>query len=285
MSALLCPRQLTIKMGTTVRSKQRIAANFSRAASSYDMAATLQKRVATKTIEALPCQLGSWRRTQSRILDLGTGTGIHTEALANKYVDAHVIGMDLAMGMLQFARQQINHPRITWCSGDIESLPLQPNAVDLVYSSLAIQWCCFDQVLHEVDRVLKPGGLFVFSTLSAGSLQELDTAWQRIGENGRVNSFDRSANALQSLHRSGLMQQSASFATETEFYPDLITLLRAMKALGVNTVLAGKEGLLTRQRLLSLQQSYEVFRRPEGLPLTYRVFYGVLQKPLQAEPK
>ena len=148
-----------------------------------------------------------------------------------------------------------------------------------MYSSLAIQWCCFDQVLQEVGRVLQPGGLFVFSTLSAGSLQELDTAWHRIGESGRVNNFDCSVKALQSISRSGFTQQSAAVATETVYYPDLITLLHSMKALGVNTVLAGKDGLFTRQRLLSLQWSYEKFRQPEGLPLTYRVFYGVLQKP------
>ena len=136
------------------------------------------------TMLGLPAQLGS-KQLNSKglqpsqcVLDLGTGTGLHSPTLAERYDDAVVIGMDLAMGMLQFARKKYRPPPgVRWCSGDIESIPFQSNAVDLIYSSLAIQWCSFEKVLWEVSRVLKPGGTFVFSTLAEGSLKELDKAW------------------------------------------------------------------------------------------------------------
>ncbi|WP_257294947.1 malonyl-ACP O-methyltransferase BioC [Endozoicomonas sp. YOMI1] len=267
------------------RVKQRIADNFSRAADSYDQAAILQKRVAARTMLGLPAQLRSEQpgseglQISHRILDLGTGTGLHSLTLAERYDNAVVIGMDLAMGMLQFARHHTSHPRIDWCSGDIESMPLQSGAVDLIYSSLAIQWCNFEQVLGEVSRVLKPGGAFVFSTLAEGSLKELDSAWCLAGEKDRVNRFDSFDTQKQRLNASDLVRQAFSLKPETLFYSNVITLLRSLKALGVNTVLADKGGLVTRRKLAALQQAYEKIRQPEGLPLTYQVIYGVLQKP------
>ncbi|MGO0305574.1 malonyl-ACP O-methyltransferase BioC [Endozoicomonas acroporae] len=270
------------------RVKQRIAENFSRAADSYDQAAILQKRVAARTMLGLPARLsseqpGSKAFHSHRILDLGTGTGLHTLTLAERYDNAVVIGMDLAMGMLQFARHNTSHPRVGWCSGDIESMPLQSGAVDLIYSSLAIQWCNFEQVLGEVSRVLKPGGTFVFSTLAEGSLAELDNAWCLAGEKHRVNRFDSFDTQQQYLKASDLVRQAFSLKPETLFYPDVISLLRSLKALGVNTVLADKGGLVTRRKLEALQQAYEQIRQPEGLPLTYQVLYGVLQKPVCEE--
>ena len=66
--------------------------------------------------------------------------------------------------------------------------------------------------------------------------------------------------------------------TQTLHYPDTLTLLHSLKALGVNTLLENNKGLLTRQKLTKLIQAYERLRQPEGLPLTYQVIYGVLQK-------
>ncbi|MFK0570867.1 malonyl-ACP O-methyltransferase BioC [Endozoicomonas sp.] len=265
------------------RLKQRIAENFSRAAHSYDEAAILQKRVAARTMLGLPAQLaevGCQNKTH-RVLDLGSGTGLHSLMLADRYANAMVTGMDLAMGMLEFARQNADgYPRVNWCSGDIESIPLQSGAIDLIYSSLAIQWCCFEKVLSEVSRVLRPGGSFVFSTLAEGSLKELDAAWCLAGESDRVNRFNRFEAQQQSIVQSDFSPRTFSLKAETLYYPDIITLLRGLKALGVNTVLAGNDGLLTRRKLEVLKQAYESFRQPDGLPLTYQVIYGVLQKPL-----
>lgn len=277
------PEFMGVRSVNHTRVKQRIAENFSRAACSYDKAAILQKRVAARTMLGLPAQLGQdcLQNQAHRVLDLGTGTGLHSLTLADRYSSATVIGMDLAMGMLEFARQNADgYPQVNWCSGDIESIPFQSSSVDLIYSSLAIQWCCFEQVLSEVSRVLRPGGSFVFSTLAEGSLKELDAAWCLVGERGRVNHFDSFEAQQQTVVRSDLSRQTFSLKAETLCYPDVITLLRSLKALGVNTVLAGKGGLLTRHRLETLKQAYEPLRQPDGLPLTYQVIYGVLYKPV-----
>ena len=256
--------------------KRRIASNFSRAAGSYDQAATLQKRVAARVMELLPVDIQA-----SVVLDMGAGTGSQCPVLFEKYPGASVVGMDMAMGMLELARSQHeNEPGISWCSGDIEALPFIGESFDLIYSSLAIQWCSLDRVLHEVFRVLKPGGFFVFSTLAENSLFELDSAWRAINEPCRVNQFKTFEEQAQAVDNGPLVTGSLSLESETLFYPDVFSLLRELKSLGVNTVLGGQQGLITRSKLHGLQNAYEGFRTDDGLPLTYQVIYGALQKPL-----
>ena len=235
----------------------------------------MQQQVAARTLRGLPAPGGI-----TRIVDLGTGTGHHALTLAQRYHDATVIGVDLAMGMLRFAQTHARHDRIYWCSGDIESLPLRDNAIDLVYSSLAIQWCCLKRVLGEVNRVLKPGGIFAFSTLAQDSLWQLDSAWCSVGVRNRVNRFASFSAQQHTASGSELAVRSFLLDTETLHYPDALSLLHSLKALGVNTVLDNNNGLLTRQKLTGLIQAYELLRQPEGLPLTYQVIYGVLQKKL-----
>ena len=255
--------------------KRRIASNFSRAAGSYDRAATLQRRVAARVMELLPEYA-----PVTTVLDMGTGTGYQCAALCEKYSRASVVGMDMAMGMLDYARgQNRENSRIHWCSGDIEALPFADESFDLVCSSLAIQWCSLEGVLGEVSRVLKPGGYFVFSTLAENSLFELDTAWRAIKENSRVNQFDAFESQAKVVDNASLAVCSFSIEPETLFYPDVFSLLRELKSLGVNTVLGGQQGLITRSKLHGLQDAYEQYRTDDGLPLTYQVIYGVLQKP------
>ncbi|WP_062263937.1 malonyl-ACP O-methyltransferase BioC [Endozoicomonas arenosclerae] len=255
--------------------KLRVAANFSRAAATYDSAAVLQKRVAARAMLGLPTEC-----SPQQILDLGSGTGSQTKVLAEHFPEAHVTGLDLAMGMLQFARSQCDSS--SWCSGDIEALPFKSNSFDLVFSSLAIQWCSFETVLDELYRILKPGGVFVFSSLTSGTMGELNEAWKQVDSNIHVNGFESFEHQKKQVLESCFKQQSFKQQTETLYYPELFQLLRELKALGVNTVHSRQPGLMTRGRLLQLQEAYETFRVDAGLPLSYQVLYGILRKPAHA---
>jgi malonyl-CoA O-methyltransferase len=58
-------------------------------------------------------------------------------------------------------------------------------------------------------------------------------------------------------------------------YPDVLTLMRDLKAIGAHNVTAGRpRALAGRERLTRVQRAYEAFRRDEGLPATYEVIYG-----------
>lgn len=259
--------------------KRRVAANFSKAATTYDCAAALQDRVAARTMSVLPAGLNP-----DIVLDMGSGTGSQTIQVAEHYSRASTVGMDMAMGMLSHARSRYAglDASINWCSGDIESLPFQSGCLDIVFSSLAIQWCSLGTVLKEVYRVLKPGGWFVFSTLAAGTMHELQRAWSVVDQHTHVNDFDRYLAQEHTVQQSMFAVHSFKQQTEMVHYPSALQLLRDLKALGVTTIPSRQQGLTSRNRILQMQNAYEAFRTKAGLPLSYQVVYGILHKPLQS---
>lgn len=255
--------------------QQRVADHFSRAAKTYDSAAMLQRMVAQRVMLNLPSDI-----EMTRILDLGSGTGRQTAELKPRYLGAQVVGMDMAMGMLQHARRHLPYNPFSWCSGNIDALPFADSCFDLVFSSLAIQWCeSLSSALREVQRVLTPGGHFVFSTLAAGSLMELSQAWRHVDNYNHVNQYDPFDTQLQQVIASGFKSDIFKQQTTVLHYSDASFLLKELRALGVNTVTKNASlGLMTRSRLLAFRDAYENLRSPNGLPLTYQVVYGALRK-------
>lgn len=81
--------------------KRQVAASFSRAATSYDAVAELQRHVGTQLLARLPVSL-----QPHRWLDLGSGTGYFTRALGERYGQWTGLAVDIAEGMLRHARPQ-----------------------------------------------------------------------------------------------------------------------------------------------------------------------------------
>lgn len=254
--------------------KRRVADSFSRAAHSYDSVAALQRAVGIELLARLPLQLAP-----QRWLDLGCGTGHFSRVLAVRYPDAEGVALDLAEGMLRHARPLGGAQRFV--AGDAESLPLRDGCCDLLFSSLAVQWCGdFSAVLAEACRVLRPGGVLAFSSLCVGTLQELRDSWQVVDGFVHVNRFRRFADYQQLCADSGLQVLGLERRAQRLHFPDLRVLTHELKALGAHNLNPGRPGGLTgRARIRALIDAYEVFRQPEGLPATYQVVYGVLQKP------
>jgi ubiquinone/menaquinone biosynthesis C-methylase UbiE len=99
----------------------------------------------------------------ARVLDVGTGTGAGALALARKFPDAEIVGVDLADRMLEQARRNTPEElrqRVTFQRADASALPFPDASFDLMSHANMIPF--FD----EVARVLKPGGraLFAFSS-------------------------------------------------------------------------------------------------------------------------
>ena len=165
-----------------VNSRFKIAKSFGSASASYDISARLQRYCGKHLMPWLP------NRNDLTALDLGAGTGFFTDLLASRY--QQVLGLDISKNMLRFAKDNRNEA-ITWLEADAYKIPLQDNSIDFVYSNLMIQWCDpLDLVIDEVMRVLKPGGLFVFSTLVDGTLFELKSAWAQVDDDQHVIDFE-----------------------------------------------------------------------------------------------
>jgi len=257
--------------------KRRVAESFSRAAASYDAVAGLQRQVGTELLADLPVL------APRHWLDLGCGTGHFTRALARRYPGAEGTALDLAEGMLRHARP-LGGAR-HFVAGDAERLPLRDGSLDLIFSSLAVQWCAdFAAVLAEVRRVLRPGGVLAFSSLCVGTLQELRDSWQAVDGFVHVNRFRRFGDYQALCAASGLEVLTLERRARVLHFPDLRALSRSLKDLGAHNLNPGRPGGLTGPaRIRALVEAYERFRTVDGLPATYQVVHGVLRRPLRDE--
>ena len=255
--------------------KRRVAAAFDRAASTYEQHDFLQREVADRVLERLD-YVSLEPRT---VLDIGAGTGRCARALGARYRRARVVQCDLAPGMLRSARAR--EPRLfsrqRFVAGDAEALPFRDGVFDLAFSSLALQWSQdLARAFGEARRVLRSGGLFMFTTLGPDTLRELRRAWAAVSPTPHVNHF-------LDMHDIGDTLVSAGFGDpvmETEYltvpYEDVTTLMRDLKGIGAsNSAVDRARGMFGRRSLAALTAAYEQFRGSDGkLPATYEVVYG-----------
>lgn len=262
---------------TMLIDKQKVANSFSRAAGTYDSVAELQRDIGNKLIDFLP------KSVPQRVLDLGCGTGYFSSKLNSTYPGASLLNLDLALGMLRFAREHRSVEQAHWICGDAEALPLANDSIDVIFSSLAIQWCeDLPALFNEILRVLSPGGYFVFATLGPDTLKELRQAWQQADSFTHVNRFLSLEQHLSALPES-LVVEEIQEEERVLRYRQLKELTDELKRLGAHNMNAGQQtGLTGRERVKRFKAAYEQQRLVDGaIPATYQVFYAVLHKPLE----
>jgi malonyl-CoA O-methyltransferase len=253
--------------------KALIRQSFEQAAPSYDEIAVLQREVGSRLLERLDLV----RLLPELILDVGCGTGFITLGLLKKYRRARVIALDIAFNMLVQARKCSSWFRKLRCiCGDAEALPVAEATCDLLFSNLTLQWCADpDGVFREFRRVLKPGGLLLFSTLGPDTLTELRDSWRVVDGYNHVNAFIDMHDIGDALVRAQLSDPVMDMERITLTYRDVFALMRDLKGLGAHNVTAGRaRGLTGKARLQAMCAAYERFRRDGLLPATYEVVYG-----------
>lgn len=251
--------------------------SFARAATSYDEVAVLQKEVNRHLLE----RFDYINHTPQRILDVGCGTGFASFELHKRFKHADIVSLDLAQPMLKMMRAKTGlltrmKNKLHLLNGDAENLPVANQSVDLVYSNLTIQWVNdLDRVLGEFKRVLKPGGMLLFSTFGPDTLKELRMSWQQVDQFSHVNRFVDMHDIGDALLRLRLAEPVMDVEHFTLTYPDVYKLMRDLKAIGAHNVTSERaKGLTGKQRMQQLQQAYENFRQNGLLPASYEVVYG-----------
>ena len=250
-----------------------IRTSFDRASANYEAAAVLQAQVN----QELMTRLEFFKFQPEVVLDLGTGTGRGAEELKRRYRKALVVALDMAPGMLREAqKRQHFFRRFERVCSDAMRLPFADSSVDVVFSSLMLQWCDpLDVAFAEVRRILKPTGFFAFSTFGPDTLKELRGAWAEADGYNHVNQFVDMHDVGEALVRAGLVEPVLDVDRVQLTYTDTLGLMRDLKAIGAHNVTEGRSrGLMGRARLARMQAAYETHRRDGRLPATYEVIYG-----------
>jgi len=253
--------------------KRQARRAFSRAAPHYDEVAVLQQEIGQRMLERLQLV----RLQPQSILDLGAGTGLAIDGLMRRYPKAQLLALDFALPMLQRARRRGRLLRRPACvCGDLELLPIADASIDLIYSNAALQWSNdLEATFREFLRVLKPGGLLMFTTFGPDTLKELRLAWSAVDGYSHVSNFPDMHDVGDALLRSRFADPVVDVDRMTLTYPDVDGLMRDLKVLGAHNVTRRRpRGLTGRGRLQAMRAAYEPFRRNGLLPASYEVVYG-----------
>lgn len=260
--------------GAATLDKAKARKSFGRAAAAYDETAVLQQEIGRRMLE----RLDYMRIAPRRVLDIGCGTGVATEALLLRYPKAEVIALDFALPMLERARRRgrwLRRPRCV-CA-DLDQLPLAGQSIDLVFANAAVQWSARPaETFADIARLLRPGGLFMFSSFGPDTLHELRAAWAAVDGRPHVHGFVDMHDYGDMLLAAGLADPVMDVERMTLTYTDAMQLMREIKLIGAgNASLERARGLLGRDRLARVCAAYERFRDAAGrLPVSYEVVHG-----------
>jgi len=265
--------------------KRRIRHAFDRAALDYDRVAVLQREVGSRLLE----RLDYIRLQPYTIVDIGSGTGHLSKALAQRYKQAQTTALDLAPKMLLAARRNAGTlarllRRQSFVCADAERLPLADQSVDMIFSNLTLQWCgALDGVFSEFRRIIRPGGLVMFSSFGPDTLKELRDSWAAVDNAVHVNAFIDMHDIGDALLRGGFADPVMDAERFTLTYPDVRMLMRELKLLGAHNAASGRSRSLTgKGRLRIMTAAYESYRDGGTLPATFEVVYGLAWAPTKA---
>ena len=254
--------------------KTQARASFEKAADSYDGAAVLQRQTAQEMLERLELV----KNEPQVILDIGCGTGEATALLAKRYKKSKVIALDFAHSMLKHTRRRGSSwlKKQACVCADAEQLPIADASVDLIFSNATLQWCNdLEATFAGWLRVLKPGGLIMFSSFGPDTLKELRQAWATVDGTSHVSPFLDMHDVGDALLRVGFADPVMDVERMTLTYPNVKGLMRDLKQIGAHNVTADRHrGLTGKGRMQAMTQAYEGFRKDGQLPASYEVVHG-----------
>ncbi len=256
--------------------KRCLRAAFERAAHTYDGVAVLQREIADRLLD----RLNLMKSKPHAILDIGSGTGYCTRKLSERYRHARVLGIDIAQAMAVQARRRSSlwnrlAGKQAFVCGDGERLPVATDSADMIVSSATLQWCNPEVVFAEARRVLRPGGLLMFTTFGPDTLHELRKSWSAVDDRPHVHGF-------LDMHDIGDMLVHAGFADPvmdvehlTLTYGDVMEVIRDLKQLGAHNVSAARaRGLTGKGKFEHFRRTYQSMSQEGRIPATYEVVYG-----------
>lgn len=255
-----------------------IARSFSEAAPHYDRHAFVQTEIGQRLIERLSCI----QMAPSLILDVGAGTGKLTRELQTRFPNSTVVGVDVAQGMVDYARNQQSwkpfRKQPKYLCANMSRLPFKSQSVDVIFSNFTLQWGNdLKAIFAEFKRVLSPKGMLFFTTLGPQTLFELRKSFAKVDDAIHVHTFWDMHDIGDLLLNCPFTDPVVDMEMLTVSYRDVSSLLSDLKGTGANNLdPSRRKGCTTQLLLKQMLRAYEEdFKRPDCLyPATYEVIYG-----------
>jgi SAM-dependent methyltransferase len=241
--------------------------------------------------ERLADRLDDVTRKFPLALDLGCHDGTLARILAGRGGIETLVQCDLAPAM---ARAAAANGAAT-LAADEEALPFAHASFDLIVSVLGLHWVNdLPGALIQIRQALKPDGLFLGALLGGETLTELRTALMEaeIAEEGgvspRVAPFAELRDAGGLLQRAGFALPVADADRLTVSYPDALSLMRELRAMGEsNTLIQRRRGFTRRATLARAAAIYaEKFADSDGrVPASFEIVTLTGWAPHPCQPK
>lgn len=230
----------------------------------YDNVAILPKAIADRLLE----RLNFICLNPACVLEIGTRTGYAAQRLEKRYPEALVVGLEFPVAMLKTASSKK-------IAGEYGTLAFTDQCVDLIFSNLAFQWSSnFQQTLKECCRVLKPGGLLLFSTVGPDTLKELRSSFA--DTNHHVHPFYDMHDIGDMLTQLRFIDPVVDREQLTIHYSSVYQLAKDLKQLGAQNASCDRsKGLMGKMQWRQMLMNYENWREENGiLSATVEVIYG-----------
>ncbi len=245
-----------------------------RAAPRFDAAAVLHREVGRRLIE----RLDFVHLQPQTIVDLGCGGGLMSADLRKRYPKTRYFALDSVEPLVRQARGRGGRwRRLPGVCAGLGALPFANDSVDLIFSNLALHRVDdLSATARELQRVLKPGGLLMFSTYGPDTLQELRLAWQSVDTTPHVHGFVDMHDIGDALASARLADPVMDVEHFTLTYEAVEGLIDDLTDLGLRNALKGRrDGLFTPRQWAAMCAAYEQYRDAEGrLPATWEIAYG-----------
>jgi len=128
-------------------------------------------------------------KDEAKILEIGIGSGVDSIFLATAGYE--VVGIDVSEAPVEWAKKKARGKRnVTFAVGKAEELEFDDEEFDVVYSVAALHSTLLDDVLTEIHRVLKRGGivkLFLYTKMRMGK------QWAKYWSPAQIKSIAKQA--------------------------------------------------------------------------------------------
>ncbi|XP_068177409.1 arginine-hydroxylase NDUFAF5, mitochondrial-like isoform X1 [Antennarius striatus] len=230
-------------------------------------------------------------RTFPLALDVGGGRSHIAEHLNQGMVERLVL-MDVSQNSLR--RRSSSLIPTAPLLADEEFLPFRENTFHLVMSSLSLHWTNdLPGALREIQRVLKPDGVFIGAMVGGDSLYELRCSLQ-LAETEREGGFSPRVSPFTAVTDLGHLLGGAGFNMLTVdidevqvLYPGITEVMTDLQGMGESNCSWNRRSLLHRDSMLAAAAIYKELYGTVGgaIPATFQIYHMIGWKPHESQAR